>query len=64
MRKPLRRAGLLTAILSPLPVILGALHGDAPVKVAAVAIGLILVPLVGYLGYLGHRAAVTVDRPA
>ncbi|TWJ22931.1 hypothetical protein JD76_03054 [Micromonospora endolithica] len=61
VERPLYRTGILLAVLSPLPVVLGAAFGDPPVIAAVLVLAVLVVPYLLYLGYLGDRAAVAVD---
>ncbi|MFI6238736.1 SdpI family protein [Micromonospora sp. NPDC050795] len=61
VERPFCRAGMLLAVVSPLPVVLGTAFGDPPVVVAVLVLAVLLVPYLLYLGYVGNRAALAVD---
>lgn len=59
--RPLCRTGILLAVASPLPILLGAAYGDPPVIAAVLVLALLVVPYLAYLGYLADRAAAALD---
>ncbi|MEU8331399.1 SdpI family protein [Micromonospora sp. NPDC048839] len=59
--RPLRRTGILLAVASPLPILLGAAYGDPPVIAAVLVLALLAVPYLAYLGYRADRAAAALD---
>ncbi|KAB1919979.1 SdpI family protein [Micromonospora noduli] len=61
VERPFRRTGMLLAVVSPLPVILGAAFGDPPVIAAVLVLAVLVVPYLLYLGHVGNRAALAVD---
>ncbi|WP_430785766.1 SdpI family protein [Actinoplanes sp. G11-F43] len=60
--RPMYRTGILLAVISPLPVLLGAFLGDPPVIGMVLLLAVVGVPYIGYLGYVGDRAAAALDR--
>lgn len=61
VERPLYRTGILLAVVSPLPVVLGTAFGDPPVIAAVLVLAVLVVPYLLYLGYVGDRAALAVD---
>ncbi|MFG1650758.1 SdpI family protein [Micromonospora sp. NPDC049275] len=61
IERPLYRTGIALAVVSPLPVGLGAALGDPPVIVAVLVLAVLVVPYLLYLGYVGNRAALDVQ---
>ncbi|RAO47711.1 SdpI family protein [Micromonospora saelicesensis] len=61
VERPFHRTGMLLAVVSPLPVILGAAFGDPPVIAAVLVLAVLVVPYLLYLGHVGNRAALAVD---